>query len=125
LAGTTVRDTVTATLYDLLANADGYWKTAPTLKFVLLTDSTGNKFKYIEKLIQKTGGNVKKADVNFTHEQTLFNLVKTNSDIDASDYNGRNINAGFAAVAANLINNGKTYVYDMSFGAGKLKTAVR
>jgi len=125
LAGTTVRDTVTATLYDLYANADGYWKTAPTLKFVLLTDSTGNKFKYIEKLIQTKGGNVKKADVNFTHQQTLFNLVKTNSDIDASDYNGRNINAGFATVAANLINNGKTYVYDMSFGAGKLKTAVR
>jgi hypothetical protein len=55
----------------------------------------------------------------------LYNLVKTTSDIDASDYNGRNINAGFATVAANLINNGKTVVKDLSFGAGKLKTAVR
>ena len=125
LAGTTVRDTVTATLYDLLANTDGYWKTAPTLKFVLLTDSTGNKFKYIEKLIQTKGGNVKKADVNFTHNQTLYNFIKTISNIKESDYNVRNINAGFATVAVNQINNGKTFVYDMSFGAGKLKTAVR
>jgi hypothetical protein len=125
LAGKTVRDTVDATLYDLLANADGYWKTAPILKFVLLTDSTGNKFKFIEKLIQKTGGKIIKPDANFTHETTLYNLVKTTSDIDASDYNGRNINAGFATVAANLINNGKTVVKDLSFGAGKLKTAVR
>ena len=125
LAGTTVRDTVTATLYDLLANADGYWKTAPTLKFVLLTDSTGNKFKYIEKLIQTKGGNVKKADPNFTHQQTLFNLVKTTSDIDYSEYNERSINAGFAAIDKAYINNGKTFVYNLSFGAGKLKTAVR
>ena len=125
LAGTKVRDTVTATLYDLLANADGYWKTAPTLKFVLNTDSTGNKFKYIEKLIQTKGGIVKKEDVNFTHEQTLSNLVKTLSSVNATNYNDRNINDGFATIAVNKINNGKTYVYDMSFGAGKLKTAVR
>lgn len=125
LAGTTVRDTVTATLYDLLANADGYWKTAPTLNFVLLTDSTGNKFKFIEKLIQTKGGNVKKADVNFTHNQTLYNFIKTISNIDAADYNVRNINAGFATVDKTYINNGKTFVYNMSFGAGKLKTAVR
>jgi len=125
LAGTTVRDTVTATLYDLLANADGYWKTAPTLKFVLLTDSTGNKFKFIEKLIQKTGGNVKKADVNFTHEQTLYNLVKTYSNITNNAYNQRYVNTGFDYVPADKINNGKTYVFNMSFGAGKLKTAVR
>ena len=125
LAGTKVRDTVTATLYDLLANADGYWKTAPTLKFVLNTDSTGNKFKYIEKLIQTKGGIVKKADVNFTHEQTLSNLVKTLSSENANSYNNRNINAGFASIGTALINNGKTIVYNMSFGAGKLKTAVR
>ena len=124
-AGTTVRDTVDATLYDLLANADGYWKTAPVLKFVLLTDSTGNKFKYIEKLIQKTGGKIIKDDVNFTHQTTLYNFIKTISNIKESDYNSRNINAGFATVAVNQINNGKTFVYDMSFGAGKLKTAVR
>ena len=124
-AGTTVRDTVDATLYDLLANADGYWKTAPVLKFVLLTDSTGNKFKYIEKLIQKTGGKIIKDDVNFTHQTTLYNFIKTISNIKESDYNLRNINAGFATVAVNQINNGKTYVYDMSFGAGNLKTAVR
>ncbi len=124
-AGTTVRDTVDATLYDLLANADGYWKTAPVLKFVLLTDSTGNKFKFIEKLIQKTGGKIIKPDANFTHETTLYNLVKTTSNITASSFNTRNINAGFATVPVNQINNGKTYVYNMSFGAGKLKTAVR
>jgi hypothetical protein len=128
-AGTTVRDTVTATLYDLAANADGYWTAAPTLKFVLVTDSTttvGKKFKYIEKLIQvKGGGTTKKADVNFSHQQYVYNLVKTYNTITASSFNSRNINAGFATVAANLINNGKTYVYDMSFGAGKLKTAVR
>jgi hypothetical protein len=125
LAGKTVRDTVDATLYDLLANADGYWKTVPVLKFVLLTDSTGNKFKYIEKLIQKTGGKIIKPDANFTHETTLYNLVKTTSNITAASFNSRNINAGFATVAVNQINNGKTYVYDMSFGCGKLKTAVR
>lgn len=125
LAGTTVRDTVTATLYDLLANADGYWKTAPTLKFVLLTDSTGNKFKFIEKLIQKTGGKIIKPDANFTHETTLYNLVKTTSNVDAASFNTRNINAGFATVPVVQINNGKTYVYNMSFGCGKLKTAVR
>ena len=124
-AGTTVRDTVDATLYDLLANADGYWKTAPVLKFVLLTDSTGNKFKYIEKLIQKTGGKIIKPDVNFTHQTTLYNFIKTISNIKESDYNVRNINAGFATVDKTYISNGKTYVYNMSFGCGKLKTAVR
>jgi hypothetical protein len=126
LAGTTVRDTVTATLYDLAANADGYWKTAPTLKFVLLKDSTGNKFKYIESLIQvKGGGTTKKEDVNFTHEQYVYNLVKTYNTITATIFNDRNIDAGFAGIAKTAINNGKTHVFNMSFGAGKLKTAVR
>ena len=124
-AGTTVRDTVDATLYDILANADGYWKTAPVLKFVLLTDSTGNKFKYIEKLIQKTGGKIIKDDVNFTHQTTLYNFIKTISGNKESVYNLRNINTGFANFDKAYINNGKTYVYDMNFGAGKLKTAVR
>jgi hypothetical protein len=124
-AGTTVRDTVDATLYDLLANADGYWKTVPVLKFVLLTDSTGNKFKYIEKLIQKTGGKIIKDDVNFTHQTTLYNFIKTISNIKESDYNSRNINVGFATISPSVINNGKIYIQDLSFGAGKLKTAVR
>jgi hypothetical protein len=129
LAGTKVRDTVTATLYDLLANADGFWKTAPTLKFVLNTDSTttvGKKFKYIESLIQvKGGGTTKKADVNFTHNQTLYNLVKTVSGTSSNSYKQSYINDGFANIYSNQINNGKTYEFNMSFGAGKLKTAVR
>jgi hypothetical protein len=126
-AGTTVRDTVDATLYDLLANADGHWKTAPILKFVLLsaTNAAGNKFKFISELIQKTGGKTTKLDNNFPVQTTLYNIVKTISNIDAADYNDRNINAGFATVDKTYINNGKTFVYDMSFGAGKLKTAVR
>ena len=130
LAGTTVRDTVTATLYDLLANADGYWTAAPTLKFVLLKDSTttaGKNFKYIEKLIQvKGGGTTKKADVNFSHFQFLNNIVKTHSGSSASyNYSIRNNNIGFDYIAVAQINNGKTVVKNLSFGAGKLKTAVR
>jgi hypothetical protein len=129
LAGTTVRDTVNATLYDLAANADGHWIAAPTLKFVLVTDSTttvGKKFKYIEKLIQvKGGGTTKKADVNFFHQQYVYNLVKTYNNITASMYNARDINGSFANITTEKINNGKTYVYNMSYGAGKLKTAVR
>lgn len=128
-AGTTVRDTVTATLYDLAANADGYWTAAPTLKFVLVTDSTttvGKKFKYIEKLIQvKGGGTTKKADVNFTHNQILYNTIKTYSGINSSSYNSRTINSGFTSLTTSNINNGKTVVRDLSFGAGKLTTAVR
>jgi hypothetical protein len=129
LAGTTVRDTVNATLYDLAANADGYWTAAPTLKFVLVTDSTttvNKKFKYIEKLIQvKGGGTTRKADVNFTHNQTLLNLIKTNSGVTSSSYNSRTINSGFTSISTTNINNGKTIVRDLSFGAGKLSTAVR
>ena len=129
LAGTTVRDTVNATLYDLAANADGYWTAAPTLKFVLVTDSTttvGKKFKYIEKLIQvKGGGTTKKADVNFTHNQILYNTIKTFSGINSSSYNSRTINSGFTSLTTSNINNGKTVVRDLSFGAGKLTTAVR
>ena len=129
LAGTTVRDTVNATLYDLLANADGYWISAPTLKFVLLTDSTttvGKKFKFISEVIQvKGGGTTKKADVNFTHQQYVYNLVKTYNNITAAIYNDRDINGSFANISTEKINNGKTYVFNMSFGAGKLKTAVR
>lgn len=126
LAGTTVKDTITATLYDVLANADGYWKTAPVLTFELTTDSTtGNKFKYISKLMQKTGGKTIKPDNNFTHQTTLFNLIKTYSFTNAYDYDNRNVNTGFVAISKENINNGKTYTYDLTFGAGKLKTAVR
>jgi len=128
LAGTTVKDTINATLYDVLANADGYWKTAPVLQFELTTDSVtnaGTKFKYISKLIQKTGGKTIKPDDNFIHVTTLSNLIKTYSGISSSSYNNRNVNAGFANIDKTYINNGKTYEFNMSFGAGKLKTAVR
>jgi hypothetical protein len=125
LAGTTVKDTITATLYDVLANADGYWKTAPVLTFERTTDSTtGNKFKYISKLMQKTGGKTIKPDNNFTHQTTLFNLIKTYSFTNAYDYDNRNVNSGFITVSKENIN-GKTYTMDLTFGAGKLKTAVR
>lgn len=126
LAGTTVKDTINATLYDVLANADGYWKTLPVLTFERTVDSTtGNKFKYISKLMQKTGGKVIKPDNNFTHQTTLFNLIKTYSFTNAYDYENRDVNFGFNAISKENINNGKTYTLDLSFGAGKLKTAVR
>lgn len=126
LAGTTVKDTITATLYDVLANADGYWKTAPVLTFELNTDSTtGNKFKYISKLMQKTGGKTIKPDNNFTHQTTLYNLIKTYSFTNAYDYDNRNVNVGVVAISKDNINNGKTFTFDLTFGAGKLKTAVR
>lgn len=126
LAGTKVRDTVSATLYDVLANADGYWKTAPVLQFELTTDSTtGIKFKYISKLIQKTGGKTIKPDNNFTHNTSLSNLIKTYSGITSSSYNSRNVNSGFTAISTSNINNGKTVTQDLSFGAGKLKFMVR
>ncbi len=125
LAGTTVKDTITATLYDVLANADGYWKTAPVLTFERTIDSTtGNKFKYISKLMQKTGGKTIKPDNNFTHQTTLFNLIKTYSFTNAYDYENRNVNSGVVTVSKENIN-GKTYTLDLTFGAGKLKTAVR
>lgn len=125
LAGTTVKDTITATLYDVLANADGYWKTAPVLTFERTIDSTtGNKFKYISKLMQKTGGKTIKPDNNFTHETTLFNRIKTYSDIKANNFENRNVNIGFVQISKEKIN-GKTYTLDLTFGAGKLKTAVR
>lgn len=126
LAGTTVRDTVNATLYDVLANADGYWKTAPVLQFELTTDSTtGIKFKYISKLIQKTGGKTIKPDNNFTHNTSLSNLIKTYSGIISFTYNSRNVNTGFTSITTSNINYGKTYTQDLSFGAGKLKYLVR
>lgn len=125
LAGTTVKDTITATLYDVLANADGYWKTAPVLTFERTIDSTtGNKFKYISKLMQKTGGKTIKPDNNFTHETTLFNRIKTYSFTNAYDYENRNVNDGVVSISKENIN-GKTYTLDLTFGAGKLKTAVR
>jgi hypothetical protein len=125
LAGTTVKDTITATLYDVLANADGYWKTAPVLTFERTVDSTsGNKFKYISKLMQKTGGKTIKPDNNFTHETTLFNRIKSYSFTNAYDYENRNVNSGVVTISKENIN-GKTYTLDLTFGAGKLKTAVR
>lgn len=125
LAGTTVKDTITATLYDVMGNADGYWKTAPVLTFERTIDSTtGNKFKYISKLMQKTGGKTIKPDNNFTHQTTLFNLIKTYSLTNAYDYENRNVNSGVVTVSKENIN-GKTYTLDLTFGAGKLKTAVR
>ncbi len=126
VAGTKVKDTVNATLYDVLANADGYWITAPTLKFELTTDSTttpGNKFKYISKLIQTTGGKITKDDVNSTYDITLYNKIKTYSPISSSGYDGRTINS--AIVTISNIKSGKTYNYDLTFGAGKLNSVVR
>jgi hypothetical protein len=63
--------------------------------------------------------------VNFTHQTSLYNFIKTISNIKESDYNSRNINVGFATISPSVINNGKIYIQDLSFGAGKLKTAVR
>lgn len=125
LAGTSVRDTVNATLYDVLANADGYWRTAPVLAWERTVDSTtGNKFKFISRLIQRTGGKTIKPDNNFSHEITLFNRIKSRSFTSASAYENRNVNTGFIQISKENIN-GKTYTLDLTFGAGKLKTAVR
>ena len=130
LAGTKVRDTIAATLYDVLANADGYWKTAPILNIVLTMDSTtaiptGSKYKYISGLIQKTGGKVIKPDNNFTHVTLLKNLIKTTSNINSASYNTSTLNDGFTEISTSSLNNGKTYTLDLSFGTGKLKIAVR
>jgi len=128
LAGTTVKDTVSAKLYDVLSNADGFWKTAPVLQFELTTDSVtnaGTKFKYISKLIQKTGGQTIKPDNNFVHNTTLYNLIKTYSGVTSVSYNIRSVNTGFISISVSNINYGKTYTQDLSFGAGKLKYFVR
>lgn len=125
LAGTSVKDTINATLYDVLANADGYWRTAPVLAFERTVDSTtGNKFKFISRLIQRTGGKTIKPDNNFNHETTLRNRIKSYSFTSAFEFENRNVNTGFIQIAKENIN-GKTYTLDLTFGAGKLKTAVR
>lgn len=126
-AGTTVKDTVDAKLYDLYNNADGYWITKPVIK-VELTQATnvfGNKYKYISQIFQKEGGKIAKYDANVSNPTTLFNRVKVVGLTRADDYKNRNVNLGFGSLYPNNINNGKTVVADMTYGAGKLKVAVR
>lgn len=126
-AGTTAKDTVDATLYDLVNNADGYWITKPVIKAELTqaTNVFGNKFKYISQIFQKTGGKISKSDPNVSNAPGLFNRVKVVGITRSSDYQNRSVNAGFGSLTSNNINNGKTYVQDLTYGSGKLKVAVR
>lgn len=126
-AGTTVKDTVDAVLYDIYNNADGYWITKPIIKAELTqaTNVFGNKYKYISQIFQKQGGKITKFDANVSNPTTLINRVKVVGLTRSSDYKNRNVNAGFGSLFPNNINNGKTVVADMTYGAGKLKAAIR
>ncbi|MFM6994295.1 MAG: hypothetical protein ACKOWO_04160 [Sediminibacterium sp.] len=126
-AGTTTKDTIDVKLNDVYDNADGYWIAKPILKAELTqaTNVFGNKYKYISQIFQKEGGRIAKFDVNTSNPTTLFNRVKVVGTVFANDYKNRNLNVGFLEIAPNNINNGKTLVQDLTYGSGKLLTAVR
>jgi hypothetical protein len=125
-AGTTVKDTVDATLYDVYNNADGYWITKPVMKAELTqaTNVFGNKYKYISQIFLKEGGRIAKYDASYV-TPTLINRIKVVGTVFSNDYKNRNINAGFTSLSPNNINNGKTLVQDLTYGTGKVKVPVR
>jgi hypothetical protein len=121
-AGTTLADTVNVKLYDIYNNTDKYWITTPVLKAVLTqtTDIFGNKFKYISRIYQQTGGIINR---NLPVNTTLYNKIKTLTNTSTTAYNGRTINSTIQSISN--LNGGKTITQDLSFGAGKPKTMVR
>ncbi len=127
-AGTTVKDTVPVKMYDLLENADGYWKSLPEFKIVLTqaTNVFGNKYKYISEFIQTKGGRIAKSDPNTTFATTGVNRVKALSSTNAFEFKEKIINEGFLQIGTyGRLRNGNTYTLNLSYGAGKLLTAVR
>ncbi len=128
LAGTTVKDTVAGKFYDLLDNADGYWKSMPEIKFVLTqaTNVFGNKYKYISEIIQTKGGRIAKSDPNITYSNSAVNRVKALSGTNSNAYKERIINEGFLQLGTyGRLRGGNTYTQNLSYGSGKLLTAVR
>ncbi len=128
LAGTTTKDTVAGKFYDVTDNADGYWKSMPEIKFVLTqaTNVFGNKYKYISEIIQTKGGRIAKTDPNVTYNTYLQNRVKALSGTSSTSFRDKIINEGFLQLGTfGRLRNGNTYTQNLSYGAGKLLTAVR
>ena len=128
LAGTTIKDTVAGKFYDVIDNADGYWKSMPEIKFVLTqaTNVFGNKYKYISEIIQTKGGRIAKVDPNVTYSTFMQNRVKALSSNNSTTFKDKIINEGFLQLGTfRRLTNGNTYTQNLSYGAGKLLTAVR
>jgi hypothetical protein len=124
----------TAVLYDAFANADNYIKTNPVLEFnyTLYTDPAGNKSVLLNSLTQKTAGVINKVN-GAIYKTSLSNSVYTNS---YSNNTGSYITSyifnqyssyltGFYSISSNYLKGGKTYVQNLTYGVGKLKTTVR
>ncbi len=106
-----------ARIFDLLGEPSPYFATMPVIEFRLTTGA-------ITGYVNVTPGTSR---VNDTNASQLFvtNRGYTQSSVNASTFEAMNRSASFSSISASLINGGKTFQRDFSFGTGRLKTGVR
>ncbi len=123
----------TAVFYDVIENADGYWKTLPVLQInytkQLITGSTVNEYVKISSFTQKTAGTLNNDPDKIYAGATLNNKIYTTSGVNSTNYNAAQVTGNptvstVGTVTSSNLNGGKTITKNLSFGAGKLKTTV-